>query len=93
MRDMGSESEMSAKVRPLETETVFSVKGQRKKKIYTMAKDSKRKLHCFHMVLGEKRVLFEKMQSQTYALHGLDIQIFITTRPGNLKCVINDVKQ
>ena len=45
------------------------------------------------MVLGEKRVLSEKMQSQTYALLGLDIQIFITTRPGNLKCVINDVKQ
>ena len=32
MRDVGSESEMSAKVRPSEAETVLSVKGQRKKK-------------------------------------------------------------
>ena len=58
-----------------------------------MAKDSKRKLLCFDMVLGEKRVLSEKMLSQTYALHGLDIQIFIAARSGNLKCVINDMKQ
>ena len=71
----------------------LSKRTEEEKKIYIMAKDSKRKLLCFDMVLGEKRVLSEKMLSQTYALHGLDIQIFIAARSGNLKCVINDMKQ
>ena len=42
-----------------------------------MAKNSKRKFLCFCMGLGEKKVWPEKMKLQTYALHKLDIQIYI----------------
>ena len=72
MRDVGSESEMSAKVRHSEAETVLSVKGQRKKKkIYTMATDPKRKLLCFHMVLGEKESYLRKCNHRHMLCIGL----------------------